>query len=96
MAYDIMSINGFVAGGPSTTGWRNLKSELNTKVDPKNFPAIGQFIQYGESDKPLRLANEFKVLATKMTIRSVKQTCLEMANAAAKCEEIVILHNHIG
>lgn len=96
MSYDINGDGGkFVAGGPSIGGLSELKAEIAQRINPKTIPNVMQFLNDGHSTNPMRLMYEFQAVAKQVGIASVKKTCLEIAKAASKCKEIVILHNHL-
>lgn len=96
MSYDINGDGGnFVAGGPSIGGLSELKQEIAARINPKLIPNVVQFLNDGHSSNPSRLKYEFQAVAKQVKSPTVKKTCLEIAKAAGKCKDVVILHNHI-
>jgi len=95
MAYDIHDEDGYVGGGPSINGLRELKAELS-RISTAVYPQMASLITNGYAASPARFKHECMALSKQVQGINVKKTLIELGKAASKAKTIVILHDHIG
>jgi hypothetical protein len=90
MGYSYIDANGYLDGGPSINGLRQLKMLLKRT---EAHPAFDQFIEYGYTNMLSALALECKVLAGQTKDKNIQFTLDHLSLLATKAEEIIALES---
>lgn len=90
MSYYIYDANGYVADGPSITGWKKLRDRVLT---PQGGTATHEFVHDGTTEQVKLLGEELSKMDAPND--NIETSLKALQKAVAKCEDVVILSSGV-